>query len=720
MLRDLTRALVALGIVAASALPGRAQESCDPNSNAGPTACPTASPSPAPLRISEDVVVRAVRADEKAPVSRTEIDRSELERRNYGQELPFLLKQTPGLTFTSDTGTSAGYAYLYIRGIPQTRINMTLDGVPLNEPEDQALYFVNFGDFTSSLESIEVQRGVGTSPVGTASYGGAVSFESLALAEKAQAAAEVGLGSFDTQRASLAGQSGRFGPGLAVYARGTYKDTDGFRDHSGVRQRSLFFGGSRQGEGSSLKLFGFAGHERTQLAFLATEKDVLDGDLRFNPMAPEEKDSFGQDFVQAQWTRAVGTASSLALQAYRTSAGGDYRIWADAGHTALYQYNLDWRLFGGLVTFAHDQGRFRASGGIHANDFASEHSQDVVDGGRQYANRGHKSELSAFARASYGVGSVRLYGDAQVRHAGFRYEGDVPLGSVDWTFVNPRLGLRWDARSSLGLFASVGRASREPARSDMLAGEDNATLRYDLSAVKPERVIDVETGVEYRRGGLELQASVYAMEFRNEIAQTGELSEIGLPLRRNVDRSHRRGLELELRWQAARSLRVSGTANLSANAIGEWQQFYDVYGPDGSYVDSVSRLHRDVDPLLTPRAVVNLGFDWTPRAEVTAGMRGRYVSKSQLDNTGDDELKAPSHLVLDASALLRLERWVRLGQSRLRVEVTNLLNNDRVWPTGYSYQYFNRDTAGSDSRAGIPYYYPQATRAVFVALELKL
>jgi len=718
MLRSLTGALVALGSFAVPAAPVLAQDSCDLSVAAAP--CVAASPSPTPYRITEEVVVRAVRADEKAPVSRTEIGRAELESRNYGQEMPYVLKQTPGLTFTSDTGTSAGYAYLYLRGIPQTRINMTLDGVPLNEPEDQALYFVDFGDFTSSLESIEVQRGVGTSPVGTASYGGAVSFESLALAEKAQALAEVGLGSFDTQRASLGGQSGRFGPSLAVYARGTYKDTDGFRDQSGVRQRSLFFGGSHRGERSFLKLFGFAGHEQTQLAFLATEKDVLEQDLRFNAMAPEEKDSFGQDFVHAQWTRAVGSASSLAVQAYRTSAGGDYRIWADADHSALYQYNLDWRLFGGLVTFAHQASRFKASGGLHANDFASDHSQDIVDGGRQYANRGHKSEFSAFARASYDVGAAHVYGDAQLRHAAFRYQGDVPLGSVDWTFLNPRLGLRWDARPSLGLFASVGRASREPARSDMLAGEDNASIPYDLSAVEPERVIDVETGIDYRHKGLTLQASFYAMEFRNEIAQTGELSEIGLPLRRNVDRSHRRGLELDLRWQPARSLRLSGTANLSANAIGEWQQFYDVYGPDGSYLDSVSRLHRDVEPLLTPRAVANLGFDWMPRTEITAGVRGRYVSKSHLDNTGDEAFTTPSHFVLDASALLRLDRWIKHGMPRLRLEATNLLNNDRVWPTGYSYQYLDRDAAGTDALAGIPYYYPQATRAVFVALELKL
>jgi iron complex outermembrane recepter protein len=709
VLKEHSRALRALAVALLPALPGLAQG----------VASPEPSPSPLPYRINEDVVVRAVRADEKAPVSRSELSRDEIERRNQGQEIPFLLQQTPGITLTSDTGTSAGYSYFYIRGIPQTRVNMTLDGVPLNEPEDQALYFVDFGDFTSSLQSVEIQRGVGTSPVGTPSYGGAVSFESLALAEHASAQAELGLGSFDTTRASLGGQSGRFGPGLAAYARGTYKETDGFRQGSGVRQRSVFYGVSRQAERSFFKLFGFAGRERTQLAFLAVEKAVLEEHLRFNPMAPEETDRFGQDFVQAQWARALGASSSLALQAYRTSAGGDYRIWSDAEHTALFQYDLDWRLRGGIATLSHEGGRWKASGGLHANDFDSDHAREIVGAGRDYANRGHKQELSGFGRTSYDLGALELFADAQLRRARFRYEGDLQLGAVAWTFFNPRLGLRWDKSPSFSAFASVGRASREPARSDMLAGEDNASLRYDLSAVTPERVVDVEAGIDVRRRGLRLQANLYAMEFRNEISQTGELSEIGLPLRRNVDRSHRRGLEFDLRWEPTARLRVSGTGNLSANAIGEWRQFYDVYGPDGSSLESTSRVHRDVAPLLTPRATLNLGVDWTPRSDVTAGVRGRYVSTAHLDNTGDPAFTTPACFVLDGSARMELARWITSGQPALRVAATNLLNNDRVWPSGYSYLYLNRDVAGADALAGIPYYYPQATRAVFVSVELR-
>jgi iron complex outermembrane receptor protein len=191
----------------------------------------------------------------------------------------------------------------------------------------------------------------------------------------------------------------------------------------------------------------------------------------------------------------------------------------------------------------------------------------VVDGTREYANSGFKNELSGFAKLGWDRGRWHLYGDAQVRSARFRYEGDLPIGSVDWTFFNPKLGARFDLGSGLSVYASVGRTAREPARADMFSGQDNPTIVYDLEAVRPESVVDFEAGLDYRRPGLTLLADVYAMEFRNEIALTGELSEIGLPLRRNVDRSHRRGLELDATWQAVPKLRLTAAANVSFNRI---------------------------------------------------------------------------------------------------------------------------------------------------------
>jgi iron complex outermembrane receptor protein len=668
-------------------------------------------------RLSEEVVVQAVRADVETPVTKTGLDRADVDRLNYGQEMPFLLKDVPSVTQYSDTGTGSGYAYLYLRGIPQTRLNITLDGVPLNEPEDSALYYVDFGDFASSLESIQVQRGVGTSSVGTAPYAGSVNFASLDLGDKPALLGRMELGSFATTRASLGAESGRIGPGLRLYARGSYQDTDGFRDRSGVTQKSLFYGASRQDDHSFLKVFGFVGREETQLAFLAAEEGVLEDDLRSNPMAPEERDRFGQQFVQGQYTRFLGPGTSLAGQVYYNGAGGWYRIFADPERTQLYQYDLDWYFVGGLATLRHVKGPLDFTAGTHVNGFESDHARDVVDVGPQYLNHGHKNEQSAFAKLGYDVGRFHLYGDVQLRHSSFRYEGDLPLGSVDWTFFNPKAGVRFATSPSVSLYASVGRAGREPARSDMLAGEDNATVVYDLHAVKPEKVVDFEGGVEVRKPRLTLALTAFAMEFRNEIAQTGELSEIGLPLRRNVAESSRRGLELELSWRPRPALGVRVSASANRSRIDRWTQFYDVYDPDGSWVASTSRDFSDAPPLLTPAFVAQPSVEIAPAKWLTLGAAGRYVSASHLDNTGDDAFRTPDFFGLDASARVSLERFIKKGKPRLSVRVLNVFDNRRIWPSGYSYQYFNEDGAGGLQPAGISYFYPQATRSVFVSLD---
>ncbi len=671
-------------------------------------------------RRSEEVVVQAIRADVETPVTKTDLGRAEVERLDYGQEMPFLLRDVPSVTQYSDTGIGSGYSYLYLRGIPQTRLNVTLDGVPLNEPEDSALYFVDFGDFASSLESIQVQRGVGTSSVGTASYAGSINFASLDLAEHARVDGRLGVGSFGTSRATLGVQSGRFGPALRLYARGAYQQTDGFRDHSGVIQKSLFYGASRPDDRSFLKVFGFVGREQTELAFLATERDVLERDLRANPLSPEERDRFGQQFVQAQYTRFLGSTSSLAGQVYYNGAGGWYRIWADPVRAALYEYDLGWHFMGGLANFRHVKGPVDLTAGVHVNGYESRHSREVVDVGPQYVNHGHKNEASGFAKLGYDLGRFHLYGDVQLRHARFRYEGGLPLGSVGWTFFNPKAGARFAPTPALSLYGSVGRATREPARADMLAGEDDATVPYDLRAVKPERVVDFEAGLELRRKHFSLQASAFAMEFRNEIAQTGELSEIGLPLRRNVDKSHRRGLELDLRWRPRPGLDVRLSASANRSRIETWTQFYDVYDAEGAWVGSTSRVLRDVPPLLTPAFVANPSVEYAPVKWLSFTAAGRYVAMAHLDNTGDDAFRTPDFFGLDATATLSLERWIKKGQPRLSIRVLNLLDDRRIWPSGYSYLFFTQDAAGALTPGGTAYYYPQATRSVFVSLDFEL
>ncbi|MGE5234145.1 MAG: TonB-dependent receptor [Acidobacteriota bacterium] len=672
------------------------------------------------LKVAENVVVHAIRAEEGAPITKTDVDRPRLERLNYSQEMPFVLQAVPSLTNYSEDGLGAGYSYFYLRGIHQTRINMTLDGVPLNDPEESALYFANFGDFTSALASVQVQRGVGTSTFGAASYGGSVAFASVDPGDVPAVQAELQTGSFGSHRASAEAESGRIGDsGVALWGRVTDQQTDGFKDHSGIRQRSGYFAASWQGEKTAAKLFGFSGSEWTQLSYLATAKSILEHDLTYNEMNPEEHDHFVQNFVELQMTRLVGSSSTLAVQGYYEGAQGWFNVFDNPDtRDTLRKYGLSGYFGGATVTYETHGENWSLTGGVHANHFDRDHFQNL-DGVEQYRNNGTKDERNGFVKASYDLGRWRLFADAQVRSAEFRYRGSVDLGSVRWTFFNPKLGVRYEISDRLAAYGSIGEVHREPTRSDMLGGADDVTDPIDLAAVKPERVMDVEAGLELRQADLVVRGDVYDMEFHDEIAATGQLSPTGALLRRNVDRSYRRGVELDVVWQMTPQLTLRHSANWSRSRIRSWTQYIDVYDGYGNYATSEPRTFRDVAPLLTPPYVGNLGIEWQPRPQANFALVGRYLAPSYLDNTNQAGLRTPSIFTLEASAVLDLSRLLPAGRPQLRVQVNNLLDNRRVWPSGYSYQWLERDASGGETLVGTPYYYPLATRAVIVSLTLR-
>ncbi len=713
MSSKILRALPILAFVCAAAA-ARAQEPA-------PTPTPTPTPTPALVpHVSENVVVKALRADDVTPVTKTDLDRPELVARGWGQEMPVLLQEAPSVTGYSETGSGQGYAYLSLRGIGETRVNMTFDGVPLNEPEDSAVYTADFANLTGNVASVQIQRGVGTSTVGAASFAGSVNFESLDPSLSPALDLQLGAGSFGTARASANWNSGTFGGGWRLSLRPSWQTTDGFRESSGVKQDSVFFSAGRDFETSTLRFSGFAGEERIQQAFLAVEKDILEKDLTFNPLAPEEKDHFYEFLVTGQWTKALGADASLSLQGYVVGAGGWYRLFADEeNRTDLQEYGLSWGFGGGLATYTRDFGTFHLTAGVHAYGYRSTHTQDEVEGPRNYLNHGYKNEVSGFVKLLGNLDAWHPFLDAQVRYAHLSYAGDVGEAGRGWTFFNPKAGVRVDVSDRSSAYLSIGRTEREPARSDILLGEDNASTLPDFNAVKPESVWDVELGAEWRTKDLVLRANVYDMEFHDEIALTGELSAIGLPLRRNVERSTRRGLELDAAWQALPALRLTAAANLNRSRIGEWTQFYDVYDADGNFIGSTPRTFHDVTPVGTPPFVATAGVETTALPDVTAGLTGRYVAASWLDNTNTEGLDAPRFFQLDASFRFDLSRLVSAGKPRLSVRVNNLLDNRRVFPSGYSYLYVTRD-AGQDTASGIPYYYAAATRNVSVTLDLGL
>jgi len=657
---------------------------------------------------AETMVVSAIRAEAETPVTKTDIAREEIEQLYHGQDVPLLLRDAPSVNAYSESGNGGtGYSYITLRGVSPSRINFTLDGVPLADSEDMGTYFADFPDLARSLESIQIQRGVGTSTVGTPSFGGSVNMQSIDLSAEQRTDATFGAGSFGNRQMSVGYHSGELANGLAFYTRVSYLENEGFRDNSATEQRNVFFSGSKTVGGALLKLTGFSGNEKMQSSYYATDEETLKTDLRFNPLRTEERDEFGYDLAQLQYIRPLDAQSDMTASVYYQRGYGWFRLFSSANE--LREYGLDGRLLGSILTYSRTSGPLTLNTGVHVNRFKRDHTRDnLLHDRRDYANYGVKGEANAFAKLSYATGRWNLYGDAQVRHATFDYRGDVEIDDIDWTFFNPKIGARYALSAQSSVYASAGMTTREPTRNDMFLGEDNPPVAFDLGAVRPERVLDFEAGWAWRGPNVELAANVYAMEFRNEIASTGEQSEIGLTLRKNVDRSFRRGVELDASWQVVPSVRLKTNANFSRNRIREWTQFIDIYDGEGNWTGSRPIQYRNVEPLLTPSVIVNQAIDFTPNAQFSAGAIGRYVGRSYLDNTNNERTDAPAYFVLDANASYAVTSWARVS-----VQVNNVLNNDEIRPSGYSYLYFT-----GEELSGISYYYPHATRNAVVLLDL--
>ena len=667
--------------------------------------------------VEDSITVIGIRAGEQVPVTKRNMDRQEIDQLSYGQDVPQLLAQTPSMNWYSDSGIGSNYSYFSMRGIQQTRISMTLDGAPLNDPAEHALFFNNFHDFLSGVDSIQIQRGVGTSSVGSPAYGGSVNFASRVPSQESRGEARLVLGSLGTTRASIGYESGLFNNGLHVSGRFSYANTDGYRDHSGSEHHTLFLNGGWQGERSALTFVAFSGQEQSQLAYLAVDPETLSENRRFNPLSEEDRDNFGQDFAQVKYMRELASETVLTASFYYNGAAGWFQLWDDpVAQNDLQRFGIDQGFFGSMVTVGTRVANLTATVGVHYNDFSGDHFLDSAAAGRVYKNTGFKKTANAFGKLEYRLGQTILFGDLHWRRADFSYQGDVDLGSVDWTFLDPKMGVRRILSPGLSLYGSIGRAQREPARLDLLLGEDNATVGHDLEAVKPESVVNFEGGVNLNTAGLALAANAYLMEFRDEIALTGELSEVGLPLRRNVDRSYRRGVEIDLKWMPLPNWTVLHSLNLSRNRIKKWTQFYDVFDEQGSWIGGEPIVYGNVRPLLSPQLLFNLGVEWANR-NTSVGLQGRYVAESQLDNTGLSQFKAPSFTSLDLRASQSLGRWFGESDTRITLFVNNVLNNRDQFPSGYSYQFLVRDGAGMDRLDGIPFYYPLATRNFVVSLQ---
>jgi iron complex outermembrane receptor protein len=502
------------------------------------------------------------------------------------------------------------------------------------------------------------------------------------------------MGSFGAQRVSTSFNSGLTASKFAVYGRASALRTNGYRDHSGVMGRSAFVGAGWFGARDVIKLTTLVGLLADTLSYTGATLEELGTNRRYNPLQPNERDKFGQQLVSLAYTRALQNGGSVSTTVYRNSASGNYDYFDLPDR---YRFNLAHTWYGVTSAYNVERGALRVNTGINANTYQRAHRGYFQPSTTLYDNTGHKQDASAFAKLSLDAGKARWFADLQGRYARFRYEPDANAGiderSIDWMFFNPKAGVTYQLATGLATYASYGITSREPARNDLFAGDDdlnsgNVADYGDFTRVKPESVRDAELGITWSRAMMELSANLYSMDFRNDIARIGAPTASGAILRRNVGSSYRRGLEVDAAYRGISRVVLAGNATWSQNRIAQFT--------DSSRGTPVVR--RNVAPMLTPAFISSHRIELSPTDRVMVSVEGRYQSKAFLDNTSSADRVLPDYYTLDASAR------VTAGRYALTVRGANLGDTQKF-------------ASGAVSGSGRVRYFVLPARAVFATVS---
>lgn len=703
----------------------------------------------------QEFLVAGIRANDKQPITVCSLKREQIAKLYYGADIPTLLQSTPSLNTYSDNGTGIGYSYFRLRGMDQTRINTTVNGIPVNDPENQGVFFNNFADLASSAEEIQVQRGIGTSSNGSAAFGGSVAIQTRSLSQTASSGLNMGFGSFGSSRISAELQTGLLGNHVMVYARLGQVKTNGYRNNSGAQVQSYQFSIGYQQKKSFLKFNFIGANAASHLAYVGIDKATFDAAPKTNPFTNDESDAFQQYFNQMQYTYQLRPKQSINVSLYLVKSqapqfqylfqgglGFDYFNMLNSpfivnnGDTTLpnsflSSYRLDQTFIGGYATYNASFGKLDINAGIHMNHFKSKHFMevnwaDVLPVGigpnhQVYLNTGYKKEQSVFLKLNYELNSsLSLFTDIQLRRTNFRYtektmEFRPSYGSVEpmnWLFVNPRIGLKYILNMEQSLYAMAGMSSREPTRFDYFQ-DDYATHEIKQNEINPEQLVDIELGYSYQSPALYAKLNIFAMEFQNQIVGTGTYNNFGYPITGNIGRSSRRGIELDMQGKVNSHFSFALNSALSNNTVAHLSQtFYDA-GFNPIFVKEFKN-----SPLaLSPRLIQQVSFQSFCFKNVLAiAITGRMVSKQYLDNTAWEDLSLPAFHYIDAMLGINLAKYFKSSSPLISFRVNNVLNQ-KYASAGSVGGYNTLNSQGLREQYSL--YFPNANRNFFLSLSFK-
>lgn len=712
----------------------------------------------------QEVSVLGTKAGKKTPMSYSNLSKETIGRSNLGLDLPFLLQLQPSVVATSDAGTGIGYTALRVRGVDATGINITANGVPINDSESQAVFWVNMPDFASSLQELQVQRGVGTSTNGAAAFGASINMRTDNLALRPYA--EVGLsgGSFATFRRNVRVGTGRLGGHWALDARLSKITSRGYVDRATVDLGSYFVQAGYFGERTALRFVTFGGVEQTGIAWngISREQEEKFG-RRYNPAghvnpkaSPEQAyyypntDNYSQRHYQLILTHRPTSSLALNLTGHYTQGFGytdEYRTGRKLVEYGLKKYTnaagktvsktalvrrkyLDNDFYGLIASADWRQGAWEVHAGLSGNYYYGDHygerrwieqyPEPVHPESRYYQGRGRKGQAAAFVKANYHITSeLSAYADLQYRWINYRIDGTYDgydskrkqMQQIDlnktFGFVNPKAGLHYQFAPQHHAYASVAVAHREPNRKGYteVAPEDYP---------RHERLIDYELGYGYTGRHLNLSANLYYMDYHDQLVANGKLSDVGGLLQENVAKSYRMGLELMLVAKFTKWLRWEASLALSQSKIQGYHYHFSTYDKDWEWTGLKEVRYDKTDIAYSPSVVLAQALRLN-LASLEASLLSQFVGKQYLDNTSDAARSLPAYhtlgLHLSYDLPLRLtKRW------QITLQANNLLgaryaSNGYVYDTGIQAD----GTVYSDIR-----YFPQAETNFLIGTTITL
>ena len=676
----------------------------------------------------EEVIVSSVRAKENLPIAFNNISKAELSKRNLGQDIPILLNFLPNVVTTSDAGAGIGYTGIRIRGINSQSTNVTINGIPYNDAESLGTFWVDLPDFSSSVENLQVQRGIGTSVNGSSAFGASINILTDKIAEKSFFESSNTVGSFNTIKNNFKFSTGLLNNAFEFSGRLSKIDSDGYIDRASSNLKSYFLQFSYKKNKTLLKFLNFGGHEITYQAWNGIDLLTLENNRTYNPSGlyfdldgnekfhENEVDNYKQDHFQFHWTQSISNnlTSSLALnltngrgfyEQYNENGNEDYitRKWLD-NQFFVFNYNLNYTTANNNLTFGSTYSEY--DGDHFGETIWAQNSGNIQFTDLFYNGNGLKKDFSNFIKTVYQLSDgLSIYADFQLRKIDYVTTGstsNVDELAVDksYSFFNPKAGFNYNFNNENKAYFSVSRAYREPTRSDF---ENNLDIQ-------PEELIDYELGWQFNNKNLIFSTNFYFMNYKNQLVLTGALDDVGTPVRENSGKSFRKGVEFESVYSLNKKFVFSGNISLSKNKNIDYISNFD-----GQVINL-----GDTDISFSPELISSLNVSYTPKQNLNINLLYKYVGEQFLSNTESSVSKLDSYMTTDINIIYKFESPKYFSEVIITAMINNIFNKKYV-ANGYYYTYDDTwSVPGAVTTIEGTGYYPQAIRNFLFGVVLRL